>query len=242
MSFALGEGYGRIVLLLKRKRMEENISIRKAFHEAISLCKGKPLASDATSLENYYDVCCGCVLLAEDDLKAHRRCWEIAGLAETFLHYASYLEGFDHMLDRVYPAVRRMTDCVNEHKRLHLRLLRLKLMVIRRIEAKEGHELSLGEEVESEVRRYERNIKLADEGRYDEIVNTGHLKQDTIEWSQAYENAIDDVERETDVLLATSPHGMGFCFAYWHAKAVALRCNGVEWKSPGVMNPHVMFD
>lgn len=44
------------------------------------------------------------------------------------------------------------------------------------------------------------------------------------------------------VLLATSPYGMGFCFAYWHAKAVALRCNGVEWKSPGVMNPHVMFD
>lgn len=222
--------------------MEENLSIRKALNDALSLCKEKALVSDATSLERYYDICCGCVLLAEENLKEQRRYWEITELAETFLHYAAYLEGFDHMLNNIYTAVQRMTDCVYEHKRLRLRLLRLKLTVIRRLEAIQAHDLSIGEDVESEIMRFERNIKLADEGRYDEIANTGHLKHDNIEWSQTYENAIDDVEREADVLLAATPRGMGFCFAHWHVKAMVLKCYGVEWNSPGVMNPRVMFD
>lgn len=132
------------------------------------------------------------------------------GLTEIFLHYGNYLEGFDHMLNNLYLAVRRMTDCVYEHKRLRLRLLRMKLTVIHRIEAVQGHELSIAEDVEAEIVRYERNIQLADEKRFDEIVNTGHLKHDPIEWSLAYENLIDDVERETDVQLAAIPRRMGF--------------------------------
>ena len=222
--------------------MENNLSVRKAFNDALNQCKGLPLASDATSLELYNDICCGCVLLAEDNLKEQCRIWEISGLTEIFLHYGNYLEGFDHMLNNLYLAVRRMTDCVYEHKRLRLRLLRMKLTVIHRIEAVQGHELSLDEEVEAEIVRYERNIQLADEKRFDEIVNTGHLKHDPIEWSLAYENLIDDVERETDVQLAAITRRMGFCHAYWHAKTLVLRCHNLEWKSPSVMNPRVMFD
>ncbi|WP_294456636.1 hypothetical protein [uncultured Bacteroides sp.] len=39
------------------------------------------------------------------------------------------------------------------------------------------------------------------------------------------------------------PRGMGFCFAYWNTKAQVLKADyGIEWRSPAIMNPHVMFD
>lgn len=222
--------------------MEDNLSIRKAFHDALSPCEGQPLRSDEASLSLYYDICCGCVLLAEADLKGQRRYWEPALLAGTFLHYAGHLEGFDHMLDQVYPAVTRMTDCVHDHKRLRLRLLRLQLTVVRRLEALHGHDQDMGEGVEAEMARTERNIRLADAGRLDEISEAGHLRHDPLEWTLAYEQALEDVEREADVLLAGQPRGMGFCLAYWQVRALALRCHGLEWRSPSVMNPRVMFD
>jgi len=35
---------------------------------------------------------------------------------------------------------------------------------------------------------------------------------------------------------------MGFCFGYWAEKRNALERRGIEWMSPSVMNPRVMFD
>jgi hypothetical protein len=35
---------------------------------------------------------------------------------------------------------------------------------------------------------------------------------------------------------------MGFCFAYWSARREVLEAHGIQWRSPHIMNPHVMFD
>lgn len=69
-----------------------------------------------------------------------------------------------------------------------------------------------------------------------------HLKFDPVERTERMEEVIEDVERECDKELAGQPRGMGFCFAYWHARQAALARRGIEWCSPSAMNPGVMFD
>ena len=69
------------------------------------------------------------------------------------------------------------------------------------------------------------------------------MKRDTIEWSLDYESVIDEVNKKIYSLLEGHPRGMGFCFAYWSTKAQVLKEDyGIEWRSPAIMNPGVMFD
>lgn len=69
-----------------------------------------------------------------------------------------------------------------------------------------------------------------------------HLKFDPVERTEIYEKVIPDVEREVADELKGHPRGMGFCFAYWSAKRAAFADRGIQWKSPSLMNPGVMFD
>ena len=69
------------------------------------------------------------------------------------------------------------------------------------------------------------------------------LKRDPIESTAEYKAVIKDVEKELDRLLKDKPKGMGFCHIYWYEKKKILKEKyGIEWKSPAVMNPGVMFD
>lgn len=224
--------------------MEEELNVRKVYNNELRKWQGKPLTSCQESLDSYQEICCGCVLLSEENLREMHRYWEITELATTFLRFATYLEGFDHMLDKLYEPMRRMIDCVFDHPRLRLQLLRLQLVIIQRIGSLHGHELSTEEGVVADIARYEHNIALADTGHFNEINNKSHsgLKHDPIEWSRAYEEAIDEVSREVDAALASHPRGMGFCFANWYYKEQALRARGIVWKNPHIMNPRVMFD
>ena len=70
----------------------------------------------------------------------------------------------------------------------------------------------------------------------------GMLKADPIQASYEWDEAIYEVEREIQEELKDLPRGMGFCFAYWSAKTAALARRGIEWRTPGIMNPGVMFD
>ena len=65
---------------------------------------------------------------------------------------------------------------------------------------------------------------------------------DPVEDSEAYLSVIDDVERRLYEELKGEPRHMGFCFHYWSAKRDLLAEYGIEWRSPGMMNPRVMFD
>ena len=156
--------------------------------------------------------------------------------------YGKILEGFDHMLDSIYSAVERMADCVYEHPRLKKKLLELESLVLLRIESLHDRDLSVTEDIDREINRLGFNIEYADNGRLDLIVDDGHLKHDPVEWTARWEEVVDEADRIVDRKLAGHPRGMGFCFAYWHERKIALGKFGVDWRSPAEMNPGVMFD
>lgn len=70
----------------------------------------------------------------------------------------------------------------------------------------------------------------------------GMLKVDPVQATERWEEIIYDVEKELDLQLKDEPHGMGFCHSYWSAKRAALARRGIQWRSPSMMNPKVMFD
>ncbi len=69
-----------------------------------------------------------------------------------------------------------------------------------------------------------------------------HLKFDPVERTEQFEEVIQEVETECDAALDGTPRGMGFCFTYWTEKRRILAEHGIEWRSPALMNPHVLFD
>lgn len=213
------------------------------FISALKWAENNPLSSTADALNTYLDVCCGSVLEAEERMREQRGQWEITSLTEYCLKYATYLKGFDHMVNQLYAVLNRMAKCIYEHPRLKLKVLRLLLTVLRRIEAQNGHELSLTEDVAHDLRFIERNIEFADQNKLDQIREEGHLRHDPIEWTARWEEVIDEADRLVDEALEDQPRGMGFCHAVWHTRAEILRTRfNLRWRSPALMNPRVMFD
>lgn len=223
--------------------MEKIINYREELEKAREAVKGLKRDGYGSTIDAYWEVCCGDVLVAEENLRKQSREWENSSLAKEFLDIATYLEGYDHMLERLYSAVSRMVDTIFERPRLKLKLLDFELTVLRRIEAQTGHDMSICEHVSNELSFYYRNIKYADSGDFASIEQRGNLKHDPIEWSTEYERIIDDVEKKVGELLSDEPRGMGFCFSYWNTKANVLsEYYGIEWRSPAIMNPGVIFD
>lgn len=66
------------------------------------------------------------------------------------------------------------------------------------------------------------------------------LKHDPIEMSEEYLAVIDEVEEKVD--KNRTHFGMGSCHEIWNLKYRFLLEKGINWKSPAVMNPRVMFD
>ncbi len=65
---------------------------------------------------------------------------------------------------------------------------------------------------------------------------------DPVERSERWEEVIYDVERECDERLKEERRSMGFCFGYWTTKWAVLSNYDIDWRTPSVMNPGVMFD
>ncbi len=220
--------------------MEEKINYRKELENARQAVAG--IKRDGGSISLFWEICCGDVLLAEENAGQSTE-WENASLAAEMIDIAEYLEGYDHMLNQLHTALSRMEKILFDHPRLKLRLLELHLLVLHRIESLNDHELGITEDVQSEIRLYRYNIEQADKGNFENIQQTGHLKHDPIEWSAEYEKVIDKASRKIEELLQDTPRGMGFCFAYWHTKREVLSDDyGIEWRSPNIMNPGVIFD
>ena len=189
-----------------------------------------------------WQTCMECVIGAEERLRNQENEWEIAGIVLTYLKAANDLLSIQMKFNELYSANNRMLDVLYDHPRLKLRLMQCQLDTLNEIEIQENHELGLTMDLEEEIFEQERNIRLADEGKLDEIPQKGHLKHDPVEWTSRYEEVIDEVERELEEELKDEPRYMGFCFAYWSAKKAALARRGVKWRSPNQMNPGVIFD
>lgn len=216
---------------------------RKELKEARKEAEGLPRDGKASTLDAYWGVCCGDVLIAEGNIQNQDREWENASLAEELLGIGRYLEGYDHLLSNLQWAVSRMLDALPWHPRLKFELLEFDRTLLHRIEALQGHELGESEDIEGKIDFLRRNIERADRGEFDAIEQTGHLLRDPIEWTAAYERIIDQVEEKVSELLEGYPRGMGFCHAYWSTKTQVLRLQyGIAWRSPSAMNPRVMFD
>ena len=216
--------------------MEES-EIRKELEAA-----RRAAASGEKNLSAREDIMCGDVLLAEHNLSENRNQWEIAGLARELMEQASVLEGYDHLLDRTHEALSRMSECLYDHPRLKLKLLKLWLLVVDRISAMQDHELSVYDDILHEINVLRRNIDYADAGKLDLIEDDRRLKHDPVEWTARWEEVIDEADRKAEENLEEMPRGMGFCHAFWHERAVALASLGIEWRSPSRMNPGVLFD
>lgn len=221
----------------------EKTDIRKELENARKLSSEMRSGKRKPDIDTYWEVVCGDVLLAEENLKKMERQWEIAVLAREMIEYATILEGYDHMLNSIYNAVSRMLKALSGHPRLRVSLLRLQYLIVSRLASMTGHEINLCEHIEEDIRFYSRNIEAADEGRMEDIVPEGCLKTDPVEWTAGWEEVIDEADRKACEALKDVPRGMGFCHAYWIELGNVLeRDYGISWQSPASMNPETMFD
>ena len=141
-----------------------------------------------------------------------------------------------------YTVLYGIADNLYEHPRLLLQLKQLAYDMVVRGEAMTGETYKVKDKIHEEIEKLQANIQAADERRWDDIHDGHVLKSDPVEWTEAYEAVIDEVDREAYENLKDSPRGMGFCFGYWAEKRNALERRGIEWDSPSVLNPRVMFD
>ncbi|MGM9775719.1 MAG: hypothetical protein ACI3ZG_02940 [Candidatus Coprenecus sp.] len=215
---------------------------RKRYTLLLDECDSKPLSSSADDLDRYCELCTLCVDLSVENLQNMDRSWENTQMARVVLRYATYLEKFDHLADYLYSMLNNMVDCVQDHPRLKLQMLRLLLKVLVSIETQNMHDLSITDDVRNEISFYRRNIEFADKGELDQIRQSGFLKSDPIEWTAEWEEVIDEADKIAYENLKEIPRGMGFCFAFWHERTLALEKFGIKWKNPHIMNPRVMFD
>lgn len=194
------------------------------------------------TLSALLDECYDCADQATEAMKKRGCQWKAVDFVRKFADAADILKSYEHMLNHLYSLNKKMIDIIYDHPRLKLRLCKIQYAVLSWIEAKAEHSLDIIEDIRAEIDTLSRCIALADEGRLEEIPKTGHLKRDPVEWTKEWEEVIDEADRIAYEEIRDLPDGMGWCFAFWHARANALRQFGIQWRSPSVMNPNVMFD
>ena len=68
------------------------------------------------------------------------------------------------------------------------------------------------------------------------------LNYDPVEDTPEYQAIKDELEEKIIERIGKNS-GMGYCHLYWSAKRDILKKDyGIEWKSPALLNPRVMFD
>ena len=125
--------------------------------------------------------------------------------------------------------------------RFAMEILRRELAWLR--ESEEESEGVQPEDIEADMARLEAYIDLEGLSMDAFCQEYGrHLRFDPVERTARWEDLYFEVEEECSRRLKGVPRGMGFCFPYWAAKRDVLRKYGIDWKSPHMMNPRVMFD
>ncbi len=68
------------------------------------------------------------------------------------------------------------------------------------------------------------------------------MKHDPIEETVEYQEAMKIVQPILDKAFPPEERVFGFCHKLWAMKKVLLREQGIEWKSPKELNPHIIYD
>ena len=70
-----------------------------------------------------------------------------------------------------------------------------------------------------------------------------NLRTDMVENTEEYLKIKDELEEKIYQATKHLTRRMGYCFTYWSEKERILKEDyGIEWKSPSVLNPHILFD
>ena len=127
--------------------------------------------------------------------------------------------------------------------RFVLSILRYKLELVQQSDEQDPERYPTAEEVQDEIQRLEDYIAIdsVSDATFRERYHR-HLKADPIERTPPWEENYYEVEKECDRRLGDTPRGMGFCFGYWSTLREVLAERGINWKSPALLNPGVMFD
>jgi hypothetical protein len=127
--------------------------------------------------------------------------------------------------------------------RMVLSILRYEEELLQRSDETEAGRYPTAEEVAHEIQRLEDYIDVehVSPSAFKEKYQR-HLNADPIERTPEWEEMYYEVEQECDRRLKGIPRGMGFCFAYWSTLRQVLAERGIEWHSPGQLNPRVHFD
>ena len=140
-------------------------------------------------------------------------------------------------------ACEAMVDLLPEYDipRFTLKLLRRELEWLQ--ESEEQDERLTPEDVQAHIARLEDYIDVDRVSMPEFCEKHGrHLKFDPVERTQRWEDIYPEVEAACERRLKGVPRGMGFCFGYWAARHDILLRYGIDWQSPHMMNPRVMFD
>jgi hypothetical protein len=69
------------------------------------------------------------------------------------------------------------------------------------------------------------------------------LKHDPVEDTEEFLQIKEEMEALLYEYFGGQEQYMGFCFEYWSKKSELLSSKyGIEWRSPSLMNPRVLFD
>jgi hypothetical protein len=66
---------------------------------------------------------------------------------------------------------------------------------------------------------------------------------DPIEDDPRLRRVVAKARRQAELELDDWPEGMGYCFVLWgEMKRILREEHGIDWRTPGEMNPNVLFD
>lgn len=178
---------------------------------------------------------------AEEHLQEHYREWENGALAKEFLRHALPIEPMAECTKTLYGYGERMAATFGEHPRLRVQLLQLLQRLLQQLEPEWEEAPAKAPAIQQELRLTERNIALADSGQLDKIANDDFIRTDPVEWTAAWEEAIDEVYRQMEQTMRETDQPTADCRNYWKLKAQLLKAAGIDWKSPAEMNPDISF-
>lgn len=190
----------------------------------------EPTTSDHRNLLE--EAMCGCVLVAEENLRDQKSGWKNGKLAREMLVYAQKLISFEESHKLIEDCCYRMREVIYKHPRLSIEIMEMELQVC----------VEEDKELRSRLEDYKYNVSCADRGELDKIKQLSMLKSDPVEWTALWEQVIDDVDMEVAEELKDEPGGMGFCHMVWSVRRRVLSKYGIDWRSPSTMNRGVMFD
>ena len=212
--------------------------------ETIRLQQLDILKKEQGNIDAICELVCADALLCEEYPKDMGPQWLNSDLCKEICRYMPAVLEIPDKLMMAENVCDRAADQLWSHPRLKLRLLEYQREAIIAQGDCRSENAEMGiDDLSKEITRLQLNILAADQGRWDDITETRHLKRDPIEWSAAYEDIISEAQAKANKKLRGFPRGMGFCHAYWPTlQRILLNDYKINWRHPGQMNPGVLFD